>query len=148
MKQKGRELQRASGETFSQTCRRSSTPAVAALQGKTAAAQLLPDTRLRLLHLRDAQRADGRDVGGGDRARVGLDDTGVVAVLARGADGLARDGRNDARCSGGSEQMMSEMSFSGRDSIPQEGVPGSRNARMRRAVRISSIVAQEVSLSF
>ncbi len=45
---------------------------------------------------------------------------------------------------GGSEQMMSEMSFSGRDSIPQEGAPGSRNARVRRAVRISSIVAQEV----
>lgn len=63
--------------------------------------------------------------------------TGVVAVLAQ-------DGRHDARCSGGSEQMMSEMSFSGRDSIPQEGAPGSRNARVRRAVRISSIVAQEV----
>ncbi|TWW70524.1 hypothetical protein D4764_17G0000060 [Takifugu flavidus] len=35
---------------------------------------------------------------------------------------------------------MSEMSLSGRDSIPQEG---GRNARVRRAVRISSIVAQE-----
>lgn len=103
---------------------------MAALQGQTAALQLLPNARLRLpqqqLH------------------------TGVVAVLARGADGLARDGRcdarYDARCSGGSEQMMSEMSFSGRDSIPQDGAPGSRNARVRRAVRISSIVAQEVSV--
>ncbi|KAJ8010543.1 hypothetical protein DPEC_G00076180 [Dallia pectoralis] len=37
---------------------------------------------------------------------------------------------------------MSEMSLSGRDSIPQDG---SRNARVKRAVRISSIVAQEVS---
>lgn len=39
--------------------------------------------------------------------------------------------------------QMSEMSLSGRDSIPQEG---GRNARVRRAVRISSIVAQEVGL--
>ncbi|KAM6900491.1 voltage-gated inwardly rectifying potassium channel KCNH2 [Xenentodon cancila] len=36
---------------------------------------------------------------------------------------------------------MSEMSLSGRDSLPQEG---GRNARVRRAVRISSLVAQEV----
>lgn len=39
--------------------------------------------------------------------------------------------------------QMSEMSLSGRDSIPQEG---GRNARVRRAVRISSLVAQEVCL--
>lgn len=38
--------------------------------------------------------------------------------------------------------QMSEMSLSGRDSLPQEG---GRNARVRRAVRISSLVAQEVS---
>uniref|UniRef100_A0A671YKE8 Potassium voltage-gated channel subfamily H member 2 n=1 Tax=Sparus aurata TaxID=8175 RepID=A0A671YKE8_SPAAU len=37
--------------------------------------------------------------------------------------------------------QMSEMSLSGRDSLPQEG---GRNARVRRAVRISSLVAQEV----
>uniref|UniRef100_A0A3Q3ABV8 Potassium voltage-gated channel subfamily H member 2 n=1 Tax=Kryptolebias marmoratus TaxID=37003 RepID=A0A3Q3ABV8_KRYMA len=36
---------------------------------------------------------------------------------------------------------MSEMSLSGRDSLPQEGA---RNARVRRAVRISSLVAHEV----
>lgn len=109
---------------------------VAALKGETAALQLLPCARLRLLPGQSgSQRADGG----------GQEHTGVVAVLARGADGQARDGRRDARCSGGSEQMMSEMSFSGRDSIPQEGAPGSRNARVRRAVRISSIVAQEVS---
>lgn len=39
----------------------------------------------------------------------------------------------------------SEMSLSGRDSIPQEGAAGARNSRVKRAVRISSIVAQEVS---
>lgn len=38
--------------------------------------------------------------------------------------------------------QMSEMSLSGRESLPQEG---GRNGRVRRAVRISSIVAQEVS---
>nr|XP_043895400.1 potassium voltage-gated channel subfamily H member 2-like isoform X2 [Solea senegalensis] len=38
-------------------------------------------------------------------------------------------------------EQMSEMSLSGRDSLPQEG---GRNARVRRAVRISSLVAQEV----
>ena len=38
--------------------------------------------------------------------------------------------------------QMSEMSLSGRDSLPQEG---GKNARVRRAVRISSLVAQEVS---
>lgn len=108
---------------------------MAALEGETAALQLLPCARLRLPGESGSQRADGG----------GQEHTGVVAVLARGADGQARDGRHDARCSGGSEQMMSEMSFSGRDSIPQEGAPGSRNARVRRAVRISSIVAQEVS---
>jgi len=40
------------------------------------------------------------------------------------------------------------MSFSARGSIPQEGAQGSterRNSRVKRAVRISSIVAQEVS---
>uniref|UniRef100_A0A3B3B570 Potassium voltage-gated channel subfamily H member 2 n=1 Tax=Oryzias melastigma TaxID=30732 RepID=A0A3B3B570_ORYME len=37
--------------------------------------------------------------------------------------------------------QMSEMSLSGRDSLPTEG---GRNARVRRAVRISSLVAQEV----
>ncbi|KAJ8413263.1 hypothetical protein AAFF_G00092590 [Aldrovandia affinis] len=38
------------------------------------------------------------------------------------------------------------MSLSGRDSIPQEGAPGNserRDTRVQRAVRISSIVAQE-----
>lgn len=39
--------------------------------------------------------------------------------------------------------QMSELSLSGRDSLPQEG---GRNARVRRAVRISSLVAQEVSV--
>lgn len=39
-------------------------------------------------------------------------------------------------------EQMSERSLSGRDSLPQEG---GRNARVRRAVRISSLVAQEVS---
>ncbi|KAI9527313.1 hypothetical protein NQZ68_031450 [Dissostichus eleginoides] len=37
--------------------------------------------------------------------------------------------------------QMSDMSLSGRDSLTQDG---GRNARVRRAVRISSIVAQEV----
>ncbi len=40
------------------------------------------------------------------------------------------------------------MSFSARGSIPQEGAQGSnewKNTRAKRAVRISSIVAQEVS---
>ncbi len=40
------------------------------------------------------------------------------------------------------------MSFSARGSIPQEGAQGSnewKNTRVKRAVRISSIVAQEVS---
>ncbi|KAG7488696.1 hypothetical protein MATL_G00036450 [Megalops atlanticus] len=42
------------------------------------------------------------------------------------------------------------MSLSGRDSIPQEGAPANnerRNTRVKRAVRISSIVAQEVSVA-
>lgn len=38
--------------------------------------------------------------------------------------------------------QMSEMSLSGRDSLSQDGA---RSARVRRAVRISSLVAQEVS---
>ncbi|TRY53857.1 hypothetical protein DNTS_002806 [Danionella cerebrum] len=45
------------------------------------------------------------------------------------------------------QRFLLSMSFSGRGSIPQEGAPGSnerRNSRVYRAVRISSIVAQEV----
>ncbi|KAL7887062.1 hypothetical protein AOLI_G00047830 [Acnodon oligacanthus] len=71
---------------------------------------------------------------------------GGVAIVARGADGTGQGERRDGRYSGGSGEMMSEMSLSGRDSIPQEGTAGGRNARMKRAVRISSIVAQEVSI--
>ncbi|KAL6488962.1 hypothetical protein MHYP_G00027030 [Metynnis hypsauchen] len=71
---------------------------------------------------------------------------GGVAIVARGADGTGQGERRDGRYSGGSGEMMSEMSLSGRDSIPQEGTAGGRNARMKRAVRISSIVAQEVSV--
>lgn len=66
-------------------------------------------------------------------------------VLARGADRPGPGGQRDGRWSGGSDQMMSELSLSGRDSIGQDGAPSSRNGRVKRAVRISSIVAQEVS---
>lgn len=66
-------------------------------------------------------------------------------MLACGGNGRGPGGQRDARCSGGSDQMMSEMSLSGRDSIGQEGAQSSRNGRVKRAVRISSIVAQEVS---
>lgn len=69
----------------------------------------------------------------------------VIGVLACGGDGRGPCEQRDARCSGGSDQMMSEMSLSGRDSIGQEGAQSSRNGRVKRAVRISSIVAQEVS---
>ena len=56
--------------------------------------------------------------------------------------GTAGDARWDAPMARGSwVDQMSEMSLSGRDSIPQDG---GRNARVRRAVRISSLVAQEV----
>lgn len=65
-------------------------------------------------------------------------------MLACGGDGRGLGEQQDARCSCGSDQMMSEMSLSGRDSIGQEGAQ-SRNGRVKRAVRISSIVAQEVS---
>lgn len=86
---------------------------------------------------------------------VGLGQGCVVAGGSRGSRGSigARGGGRDApsdggRCSYGSEQMMSEMSFSGRDSIPQDaaalGAGERRNTRVKRAVRISSIVAQEV----
>lgn len=66
-------------------------------------------------------------------------------MLACGGDGRGPGEQRDARCSGGSDQMMSEMSLSGRDSIGQEGAQSNRNGRVKRAVRISSIVAQEVS---
>lgn len=63
-------------------------------------------------------------------------------MLACGGDGRVPGEQRYARCSGGSDQMMSEMSLSGRDSIGQEGA---QSSRVKRAVRISSIVAQEVS---
>ncbi|KAL7874687.1 hypothetical protein SRHO_G00056570 [Serrasalmus rhombeus] len=47
-----------------------------------------------------------------------------VAIVARGADRTGQGERRDGRWSGGSGEMMSEMSLSGRDSIPQEGDSG------------------------
>ncbi|KAI5106524.1 potassium voltage-gated channel subfamily H member 2 [Silurus meridionalis] len=78
------------------------------------------------------------------QSQVRGEEFGVTGVLACGGDGRGPREQRDARCSCGSDQMMSEMSLSGRDSIGQEGAQGSRNSRVKRAVRISSIVAQEV----
>lgn len=71
-------------------------------------------------------------------------------AAARGADGGrggGGDGPRGSFAARGSKTTdhMSEMSLSGGDSIPQEGAAGARNARVKRAVRLSSIVAQEVS---
>lgn len=71
------------------------------------------------------------------------------ARMEGGQGGAAGGASSDARWDipiplgrGSWADQMSEMSLSGRDSLPQEG---GRNARVRRAVRISSLVAQEVS---
>lgn len=69
---------------------------------------------------------------------------GERAQGASWGEGTGGDAQWDLSMGRGSwVDQMSEMSLSGqRDSIPQEG---GRNARVRRAVRISSLVAQEVS---
>lgn len=75
---------------------------------------------------------------------------------AWGPELQGRGVRFEGRCGRSRDALTSlcegarEMSLSGRDSLPQEGAPGSgerRNTRVKRAVRISSIVAQEVSLT-
>lgn len=82
---------------------------------------------------------------GGGRTADGVAGRGSAdGGRARGGSwGGARDARWEVPVGRGSwADQMSEMSLSGRDSLPQEG---GRNARVRRAVRISSLVAQEVS---
>ena len=79
------------------------------------------------------------DGGGGGRAREGS------MGGAGGGDGgwgdTAAVWGDTAAGRGSWAEQVSEMSMSGRDSLPQEG---GRTGRVRRAVRISSIVAQEV----
>lgn len=83
---------------------------------------------------------------GGDRtadvvAGRGSVDGGRVRGGSWGGMGEARWDVAEPVGRGSWADQMSEMSLSGRDSLPQEG---GRNARVRRAVRISSLVAQEV----
>lgn len=88
--------------------------------------------------LRESRR--GRTAGGVAAGRGSAD--GGWAPGASCGGGTVGDACWDVPMARGSwVDQMSEMSLSGRDSIPQEG---GRNARVRRAVRISSLVAQEV----
>jgi len=84
---------------------------------------------------------------GGERTADGV--AGRASVDGGRARGGSWGGMGEARRDvpvpagrGSWADQISEMSLSGRDSLPQEG---GRNARVRRAVRISSLVAQEVS---
>ncbi|KAL1006351.1 hypothetical protein UPYG_G00071230 [Umbra pygmaea] len=96
-----------------------------------------------LAELRGVPRGLKAAIGGGWGGLVTVD--GLAAT--RGGLGGEGDGPRGSLAARGSwtTDHMSEMSLSGRDSIPQDGAVGSRNARVKRAVRISSIVAQEVS---
>lgn len=88
-------------------------------------------------------------LGGSEGGRTADGVAGRGSADGGRARGASWGGTGDARWDvpvplgrGSWVDQMSEMSLSGRDSLPQEG---GRNARVRRAVRISSLVAQEVS---